>query len=180
MTFQVRLRVQSELPAVLRAADLEVPQGDGMSPQDMLVQVLGAQCRALAVTGRVSFYVAGFGEDPWPVDVQTDLAVVIEQLPDVLSALRRGDEVFCLNFYEQGIERYLTGTKRGEVVTIECMSLSLRWMPEPASEVMKWGDVEGMLCELRDVYTATVESICPWLAEEPAFKRWKREVQGGP
>ena len=176
MTFQIALHIQGDLPAVLRTCDMEVPKGDEQSPHDKLVHVLSAQCRALAATGRASFLVGGFGQDPWPVDVQTDLAVVLEQLPDVLSSLRGGEETFCLNFYEQGIERYLTGTKHGEDVTLECMSLSLRWSPDPSVEVLGIVEVERMLRKLRDVYTATVETICPWLTQEPSFKRWSREA----
>jgi hypothetical protein len=147
-----------------------------LSPHDELVHVLGAQCRALALTGQIRFHVEGFGQDPWPVDVETDLAVLLEQLPETVAKLREGAKSFHLNFYEQGIERYLVGTRHGENVTLECTSLSLHWSPEPSFEVLQVVEVQKMLSELRDVYVALVERICPWLTHTPAFKRWKREV----
>jgi hypothetical protein len=177
MTFQIKLQVHGELPAVLRTPGLEVELGQALSRYDELVHVLTAQCRAVAATGRVSFHVEGFGQVPWPVDVENDLAVVLEQLPTVVSKLRGGDQVFFLNFYEQGIERYLTGTKYGEKVTLECMSLSLQWSPEPSLEMLQLAEVDRMLIELFDVYIATVERVCPWLSEAPVFVRWMQEVR---
>ncbi len=47
--------------------------------------------------------IEGFADDPWPVDVETDLAVVLGQLSKALSGLRHNGEV-TLESYEQGIE----------------------------------------------------------------------------
>ena len=156
--------MQDELPAVLRTPDMEAHRDGPLSPHDELAYVLGAQCRALAATGGVSFQVEGFGQDRWPVDVETDLAVVLEQLPAVLSGLRKLGEPFQLNFYEQGIERYLTGTRNGDEVRFECMSLSLRWSPNPSIEVVDLVEAERMFHELRRTYVAAVERVCPWLS----------------
>lgn len=172
MTFRIELLVQNELPVVLRTPELEVHHDGPLSRHDELVHVLGAQCRALAATGGVSFLVGGFGQDRWPVDVETDLAVALEQLPGVLAGLRKEGEPFQLNFYEQGIERYLTGTRQGDEVRFECMSMSLRWTADPSVEIVRLAEAESLFRELRDRYSATVERVCPWLAHHPAFKRW--------
>jgi hypothetical protein len=71
---------------------------------DNITSVLTDICEALAEEGSVRFVVDGFGQDPWPVDVRTDLPVVIEQVPAVLKALRSGFST-SLGFYEQGIQR---------------------------------------------------------------------------
>lgn len=87
MAFRIELLVENELPRVLRTPSLEYIEV-GLSPHDELVQLIAAQCRALARTRGVTFLVGGFGQDHWPVDVETDLAVVIEQLPRATSDLR--------------------------------------------------------------------------------------------
>jgi len=153
---------------------MEVHRDGPLSQHDELVQVLGAQCRALAATGGISFLVGGFGQDRWPVDVETDLAVALEQLPGVLVGLRKESEPFQLNFYEQGIERYLTGTRHGDAVTFECMSMSLRWTADPSVETVPLAEAETMFHELRERYSAAIERVCPWLAHVPAFNEWRR------
>ena len=49
------------------------------------------------------FIVSGFGQARWPVDVRTDLCVLLEQLPSALLALA-SDAPFEIDFYEQGIQ----------------------------------------------------------------------------
>lgn len=173
MTFRIELMVQGDLPAVPRTPYLEARHDVPLSPHDELVHVLSAQCRALAATGGVSFLVGGFGQDRWPVDAETDLAVVLEQLPGVLAGLRREGEPFQLNFYEQGIERYLTGTRQGNEVGVVCMSMALRWTADPSVEIVRLSEAEKMFHELRDRYSVTIDRVCPWLAHVPAFKRWR-------
>lgn len=112
------------------------------------------------------------------MDVPTDLPVVLEQLPAAISALRTEAESFQLDFYEQGLERYVTGTRVGEEVRLECVSLSLRWSPDPVIEVMGSADLERMLCSLRDRYLIAVDRVCPVLALAPAFSVWRSAGAG--
>lgn len=157
----------------LRSPDFEVPRDGLLSAHDELVHVLAAQCRALARTEGVSFEVGGFGQDRWPVDVETDLAVVLEQLPGVFSGLRRRGEPFKLDFYEQGIERFLTCTPTDDRVTFECASAALHWSPGPAVEIVGSAEAERMFRALHTTYATAVERVCPWLARALAFERWR-------
>lgn len=52
-------------------------------------------------------FVSGFGQKKWPVDCRTDLATIIEQIPEILEKIRAERFFFKLDFYEQGIERQL-------------------------------------------------------------------------
>lgn len=105
-------------------------------------------------------------------DVRTDLAVVMEQLPGVLVGLRQERAFFGLDFYEQGIERYITGTREGGIVRLECASMSLRWSWIPAVEVVPADQASAMFRELRDRYVTSVQRACPRLAVAAAFKDW--------
>jgi len=174
MTFRVELLVRGELSAAIRTPELEVAPRGLLSAHDELVHVLAAQCRALASAGAVAFEVGGFGQERWPVDVETDLAVAVEQLPGVLAAVAREGEPFQLNFYEQGIERYITGTTRGGTTTFECVSMSLNWTAEPSVELLPLAEAERMFRALRDRYCSAVDRVCPWLAATSAFEQWRR------
>lgn len=81
-------------------------------------------CDQLEKSNLVKFRVEGFGKLPWPVDVSTDLMIVIEQLSDLLKFLDTSEATTGnLNFYEQGIERQIIFTKVGKLVKINCHPL---------------------------------------------------------
>lgn len=179
MTFHLRLEASPELPTLSRPSRLDVRPRGPLSAHDELVSVLRDQCRALHRTGRVHFYVGGFGQATWPVDVSTDLAVVLEQLPGVMVGLREEGQVFQLNFFEQGIERYLTGVLRSANVTFECISLQPNWTPKPGIEVVAVTEAVEMFRELSETFRSAVSGVCPWLSEEPAFQLWTQCVERG-
>ncbi len=86
-------------------------------------------CEFLGDTG-YAFRISGFGQAEWPVDVWYDLSTLVEQLPDALAALRRGEPAE-IDLYGQGVERTLIFEPAGDVVSITCSSRT-RWQPEPA------------------------------------------------
>src|SRR5471032_2614651 len=92
--------------------------GKNYDPElDDIRSILIDVCEALS--NYVQFNVSGFGQDNWPVDVATDLAVFLEQLPYFMIAISAGEN-FELQFYEQGIR------SEERRVGKECRS---RWSP---------------------------------------------------
>lgn len=92
-------------------------------------ELLDEGCAALALTGG-TFCVGGFGQLAWPVDVETDLLVVLEQLPNCIALVSAGTS--CdLDFYEQGVERSIHCVPvEGGRIRLECTSPT-DWVPDP-------------------------------------------------
>jgi hypothetical protein len=67
------------------------------------------------------FIVSGFGQERWPVDVVTDLPVLLEQMPSIVSAMRDG-KATELDFYEQGIERSISFSPSSSGYLATCTS----------------------------------------------------------
>jgi hypothetical protein len=175
MTFSIHLELTGELREISRTGD-DFADLRALSQYDQLVHTLAAQCAALSDSGAVRFSVSGFGDEHWPVDVRTDLAVILEQLPEVSAGLREDGKVFQLNFFEQGIERYLTGKREGTNVTFECTTMNRRWRPEPTVETMPLADARTMFQSLVDNYCRAVTRVCPWTTDEQVFQSWKRPI----
>ena len=161
--FMIELQQVSELTpsAPARQYDEEL---------DGLTGILIDACEALASAGHTRFIVRGFGQDPWPVDIFTDLTVVIEQVPDAIDALQRG-ETATLGFYEQGIERVLTFTPHGAGVTAECGSMT-DWRPTPEVIELPRQELLGLLERFLESFVAQVRQRSPDLAGHPWFQSW--------
>lgn len=102
------MRIDVRLP---RQIDFDVPPNGYDESLDDIRSILSDLCRALEQEGELS--VSGFGQDRWPVDVGTDLLILLEQLPALLRCLSCGKPA-ALEFYEQGIERNLLFTPAGD------------------------------------------------------------------
>ncbi|MFJ4583274.1 hypothetical protein [Streptomyces echinatus] len=126
-------------------------------------------CELLAETD-CRFDVAGFGQNPWPVDVSYDLSSVIEQLPRARTALRRGERA-RIDFYGQGVERVVTFDPVGERVTMTCTTRTDR-IPAPATETASLTTVEGMLAALAHDFRQALDRACPDIATREPFTQW--------
>ncbi|MFE3186610.1 hypothetical protein ACFXKR_38000 [Streptomyces violascens] len=126
-------------------------------------------CGLLAQTDCV-FRVAGFGQDPWPVDVSYDLSTVIEQLPEALSALRH-KEPAQIDFYGQGVERLVRIVPRGESAIVTCVS-NAGWVPMPSAEELPLVEAERLLVSLARDFKAALELVCPDIAALEVFAGW--------
>ena len=106
--------------------------------------VISSICEELDELGTATFEVSGFGDAAWPVDVATDLATLIEQLPEALAVLEQRDGEFRIDFYEQGIERLIFFKCSGESTELRCQSRT-DWEPTPSQVVMRSSDLAAML-----------------------------------
>jgi hypothetical protein len=146
------------------------------TPASDLLSLIGSICDQLENLGAVELHVGGFGQDRWPVDVRTDLAVVMEQMPPICETLSRGEYRFNIDFYEQGIERYLAFVPAdSRSVRITCTSTT-QWKPNPASELVAKTDLRGMLERVGSRFRAASEMVCPKLSRHPALTAYWQKL----
>lgn len=138
-----------------------------------MVAVLISICEVFEQSEIVSFIVSGFGQEKWPVDCRTDLATVIEQIPEILEKVIEGTFSFHLDFYEQGIERQLVFEEEGELVRVTCMSRT-NWIPYPNTILL---DKVAVLTMFENFYKNFLEYssvLCTDLANNSLLENWKK------
>src|SRR5688500_7612035 len=104
------MRLELRLP---RKVDLTTVLRDYDESLDNITSILCDVCDALQDAGEGELVVSGFGQDRWPLDIRTDLSVLLEQLPEAIRCVCSGVEAE-LDFYEQGVERKLVFTPAGD------------------------------------------------------------------
>lgn len=165
MTFQMTFRPASPAPGQVVTQDWPRPTDD---QQTSIVRA----CAVLAEIGESRFHLRGFGRDQWHVDVAYDLSAVLEQLEDLVRALR-ADRPASLDLYTQGVESDLEFEPHGDVVQIRCRTRTA-WTPEPAVEVVGRRPLIDMLGELAKQVARGLEMIDPRLISFPPFDAWAR------
>ncbi|MFD8494823.1 hypothetical protein [Amycolatopsis sp. NPDC059657] len=133
-------------------------------------------CGALARTD-CRFSVSGFGDNSWPVDIDYDLAAVLQQTPDLIEDLRAGDEA-GLDFYSPHLERNLEFAMLGDLVEITCTS-DTGWKPDPGTEYVPWPELERMLTTLAQNFANYLYRIDPALDELWPLPDWRRGTVPG-
>ena len=144
------------------------PLGFELDPiDDNYLSLVDRVCELLAEDGGVFFDVSGFGEEQWNVDVATDLATILVQVPEMYAWSSDADaaSVFHLDFYEQGVERRLTLVREGQQILIEGSALVPGpgdvWKPTVPVEVVAAETLRTQLRELAARFLALAAMVCP-------------------
>jgi len=157
----LRLPRAAHLRLRVRSYDLEL---------DNVISILSDVCE-FAQSKRGVFRVGGFGQAQWPVDVRTDLCVVLEQLPEVLAAVKSGKPT-VLDFYEQGIQRRITFTPAAANYEMTCTAFSRYWEPSPATERIGRVALGRMLSGVLDEFMGFMRCVAPALEQHPWIRIW--------
>jgi hypothetical protein len=123
-----------------------------------------------AIDGNAEFVVDAFGQTRWPVDVATDLSVFLEQLSEVINAVKAGEET-TLDFYEQGTERRIDCTLAGSDYACRCFSRT-DWEPSPDIEYIEQKLLLKKLVLFREKFAVITESVAPHLLSHPMLIAW--------
>jgi hypothetical protein len=169
--FEIRLSIAHPgAPGVQQAARL--------AADAELALVMSTICRWLARQDVVVFEACGFGEQRWPVDVGVDLAVVAQQIPDILHGLldRRAVD---LDFYEQGLQRLVTFEPVDQDnVHVACRS-GTSWTPTPDVYAVACRDVSAMFAIFGKMFAEVAQSNCPGPVSHEMFQSWLRRFNSG-
>jgi hypothetical protein len=137
---------------------------------DDIRKLLMDVCEQVEESGRGTFIVSGFGDDSWPVQVATDLPVLLEQLPSAIVAVTQKSS-FTINFYEQGIERILYFRPSGEDYLVECTSF-LDWKPAATHVPIHTKDLTDMLFHLKTEFINFLSRIEMANSIQKCFSNW--------
>jgi hypothetical protein len=140
---------------------------------DDVVAVLISICEVFEQSEMVSFVVSGFGQEKWPINCRTDLATVMEQIPDIIEKISEETFSFQLDFYEQGVERQLVFEQEGELVRVTCISRT-NWLPTPSVIFMERVEVSTMFENLYNNFFEFSSVLCVDLVKNPLLKDWKK------
>ncbi|MBM6388010.1 MAG: hypothetical protein JSY10_29370 [Paenibacillus sp.] len=140
---------------------------------DDVVAILISICEVFELSGVMSFVVSGFGQEKWPVDCRTDLATIIEQIPDILEKVSKGIFSFQLDFYEQGVERLLVFEEEGGLVRVTCISRT-NWIPNPKTILMDKVEVSTLFENFCMNFLEYSLVFCTDLANNPLLENWKK------
>lgn len=143
---------------------------------DNVESIISDICYILQKMEISDFIVSGFGDNKWPVDVRTDLSVILSQVSDVLKAINY-EENFDLDFFEQGIERYLSFVNKGNTFLVTCRSFTPRWEPKPNQISLDKQVFIKMLVNLKIEFCKISKIICPKLSSHPCFFDWCDSVE---
>ena len=169
--FFVALEAPSHVP---RYVDCPEPSKYSDDLDDVR-SVLADLCDVLAEVEGVRFVARGFDQVPWRATVRTDLAVALEQVPDVLTRLKAEQSVE-LDFFEQGLERTVRFSGTGPDVTVICASRQLTWRPQLEAITMNRQVVVDMLQQLGDTFLRVAADACPRLVKHRWIARWAAAI----
>lgn len=175
--FRLRLRTNTTMSfelVQLRPANPTEPHEEYDENLHDVNAIVMDMCIALGDANAFEFRVSGFGDERWPVDVATDLATVLQQLPGALTACAKG-EPFDLDLFEQGIERRLEFVPRGESYEVRCSSRT-DWYPAPEVERIDAKAVFAMLHRLKRTFCDMCEKLLPETSAHPWFQQYVHET----
>lgn len=155
----IELHLKQEYPLLSRAYDCE---------SDDVRSIIHDACQTFGALS--NFWISGFGQNPWPLDVTTDLPAFLEELPSIIRAVQRGMPAE-IDFYEQGVERSIRLSPDGDDYLAECMSMTA-WQPDPKIERVSSKKLEEMLLNSKEMFMSALTVMAPELAAHPWISNW--------
>lgn len=137
MTFRIGLSWTPEQLIADEDFDVSAPVG---------LPLVFEVCRCLEASG-ATFDIAGFGRDPWPVDIPFDFELIVNQLLEAAQRVCAGDRAE-LNFQEQGVEVVMAFVTESHETSISLAVRNLGWTPTPDAEVVPHSVACQMLTDL--------------------------------
>lgn len=180
MSFYLRLARTSKWSAgnvVRRASDAfrhRLDEACDIGEEGELVPVLLAAAETIDEFCLGRFEAGGLGQSrPWPSDVFGELSMIIDELPNIIDAIRH-DVRTELGFLEQGCGRVVCLEPSGNSVRVLGGGSfgGLPWEPHDAVLIKK-AELIKMLQSLIDVFAGMVCDLEPQVAGIQSFCQWR-------
>lgn len=169
MNFEIRLVAKNLSPLAVTTATAYDDELDDVR------SILRDVCRIMEDMCCIQFRVMICTSIPWPVTIQTDLCVVMEQLPDVLKAIC-SHSVAKIEFYEQGIERSVLFIPREDRMLVQCKALVAMNLCPLDTMILDRRIVVDELAALARDFVSFAEICCSQLAHHPWFREWTADL----
>lgn len=146
---------------------------------DSVPGLLLIACELIQEAKAASFTLRCGGAQPWPVEIQGELSMILEALVPALEALRSGAGSFRFELTEQGVETALEFTRVGETLEVRAVDLFDARPSRFGSEVerVELGALVQQLHAVVEAFVAAVRRVCPALIDEDTFRMWLRDVR---
>ncbi|MFF8791216.1 hypothetical protein [Streptomyces sp. NPDC015125] len=158
-------------PSVESVRGAEFDEFDPLEDEDDYEYLVIRACGVLRETD-AKFHFGGFGHNDWKFDIGYDMSTVLEQLPELIAALR-SEAPTQMELYSQGVECTLSFRTEAEIVRVKCASHT-SWTPEPAEEVCDRRQLLEMSARLAIDFSQALDVWVPQIARLAPFVDWKR------
>lgn len=152
----------------------EPHSGPSLGPADSegTLALLDYVCSSLVRLCQVELRIGGFGQPQWPVDLPTDLTILLEQLPNAIFSARTHEE-FKIEFYEQSILRTVRFTPVPAGFLVSCVHFLTEEAIDQSVTVPQL-DVLRILTRVMTSFSEAVKWFSGELTERRLFKLWKQ------
>jgi len=164
-------------PSALATAQPGQP-GDEYELETVEAQLMAA-CELIADASVADFQLRCCGEHSWPVDVRTDLSILLEQFQELLQALHEEAPSFRLRMYEQGIETVLAFTRTGDMLQVRCEPLLAGGENRFGAhdEVLHVKALVHAVAGVLSAFIQCCKRVCPQLLTLPELRDWRKLVE---
>lgn len=136
---------------------------------DIIDEVVMEVCEFFSKNNIAEFEVSGFDLN-WPVDIETDLSIIIPQIPNILLMLRK-DNKASLEFFEQGIERRIDFYLKNKLVELLCNNLQGEAIVQ-RPEVVSLDSLKDMFFLLIQEFNYLATIYCSDACDNSIYKQW--------
>lgn len=143
---------------------------------DDISSLISDACRFMSVRGGYEFSLTSHVVRHIALDVGTDLAIVLEQIPQLLTWLRQEtSEQFTLLLYEQGVNLRIELTKTGNAIRLRFSELTSGH--ELGVDIASAHAIETGARAVSDYFIEFVRSRCNPIFTHPWFQEWLSSQQ---
>lgn len=167
------IRLIADLPSLERETEKYLPEED---PDDLLSAQFEVGLAFSHFESSVDFHVSGFGQEHWPLSLQTDFVIFLEHLTSLYQWLHEdAKDEFVLDFYEQGVEREIHFARVKDLIRISCESHT-DWTPYPTVESVFLSEFIKEIDMFISMLFLCLKLTSPLLYKNSSIIEWRKQL----